>query len=246
MKWVRSFALILTVVAALMGVKAGEARRHHSRSEPGRFDYYLLSLSVAPSFCMLSASHQSSRECRSLTPDAFRQTPLTVHGLWPNRAEVSVNQQPHDCPGPPFRVSPTLETQLARYMPGGSGLAEYEWRKHGTCSGLASEVYFSTIVRLAQHANDVIGSAMRSGNMLGGTLRVPDLLSAVAVRDQPLAAAIVVDCRTPRGGGDALVEEIRLILSKDFTPKPTSQVGLGQNSGCPRGGGRVPDPTPSR
>lgn len=237
--------LVLTVSAALICANPAGARPRHSGPAPGRFDYYLLSLSLAPSFCMLSPTHQASPECHRLTPEAFRQTPLTVHGLWPNLAGASVNEEPHDCAAPPFRISDALERQLARYMPGGPGLAEHEWRKHGTCSGLPPEAYFSRIVSLAQHANDVIGGAMRDGNMLGNTLRISDLLRAVAAREPALAAAIVVDCRIPRGGGDALVEEIRVALSKDFAPRPVTQLGLGQNSGCPRGAGRVPEPVPT-
>jgi hypothetical protein len=51
----------------------------------------------------------------------------------------------------------------------------------------------------------------------------------------------VVDCRSPRGGGEALIDEIRVVLSKDFRPMPAASVGPGQNSGCPLGAGRVPD-----
>jgi hypothetical protein len=68
-------------------------------------------------------------------------------------------------------------------------------------------------------------------------------VSAVATRDAALAPAIVVDCRQPRGGGEAVVDEIRVVLSKDLQPMPAASVGLGQNSGCPRGAGLVPDVT---
>jgi ribonuclease T2 len=219
-----------------------EARHRHARAEVGGFDYFLLSLSVAPSFCALSPANQAKQECQALTEADFRQTPLTVHGLWPNRAGVSVNRQPHDCAGPPLGALPqATQEALRRYMPGGPGLEAYEWRKHGVCSGLAADAYFADVVDLAKKANQTIGAAMRDGGMLGQTLRIADLLSAVGARDQTLAAAIVVDCRQPRGGGDALVDEIRVVLSKDLQPMPAASVGLGQNSGCPDGAGRVPD-----
>jgi len=51
----------------------------------------------------------------------------------------------------------------------------------------------------------------------------------------------VVDCRQPRGGGEALVHEIRVVLSKYLQPKAAADVGLGQNSGCPQGTGLVPN-----
>ncbi len=228
-------------VAALLLVAAPSQARQR-RPDPGGFDYFLLSLSVAPSFCALSPANQAKRECQTLTEADFQQTPLTVHGLWPNRAGVSVNLQPHDCEGPPLGPLPdATQAELQRYMPGGPGLARYEWHKHGACSGMSPESYFAALADLARKANGTIGAVMREQGMLGQRMRIADLLSAVAARDQALAAAIVVDCRQPRGGGDALVDEIRVVLSKDLRPMPAASVGLGQNSGCPRGAGLVPN-----
>jgi ribonuclease T2 len=247
MRWVAAVAAV-----SLVALAAGPAEaRHHrggsgSRDDiqaaggPENFDYFLLSLSLAPDFCALSPANAAKQECRSLTEAAFEQTPLTVHGLWPNRARVSVNRQPHDCGGSPF-VAPSGDTQteLRRYMPGGPGLERYEWQKHGSCSGLSPDAYFAAVVRLARQANDTIGAVMRSQGMLGHSISIADLLTAVGRVDAALAPAVVVDCQQPRGGGDTLVEEIRVVLSKDLQPIAASSVGLGQNSGCPGGRGRV-------
>ena len=222
-----------------------QARRHRTHdAEAGSFDYYLLSLSVAPSFCALSPANQAKAECRTLTDAAYRQTPLTVHGLWPNRASVSVNRQPQHCPGPPLTALPDdLQARLRLYMPGGAGLARHEWETHGTCSGLSPEAYFTTLVRLAQAADGTIGSALRNNGMLGHQVRIGDLVARVAAVNPALARAVVVSCRFPRGGqggGQALISEIRITLSKDFAPIPADGVGLGQNSGCPQGAGFLP------
>lgn len=233
---------IVATIALLLVPVASQARHSefgHS-SATGDFDYYLLSLSLAPSFCALSPRNAAKQECKTLTEAEFQQTPLTVHGLWPNRARVSVNLQPHDCQGAPFTPpSGSVQTALQRYMPGGAGLEAYEWRKHGACSGLSPEDYFSSVVRLAEHVNDTVGAVMRTKGMLGHSLLIRDLLAGVA--DPALASAIVVNCQQPRGGGAALVGEIRITLSKDFEPIPASSVGMGQNSGCPGGRGVVPD-----
>jgi ribonuclease T2 len=155
-----------------------------------------------------------------------------------------VNRQPQDCDGPPLGGLPeATQADLRRYMPGGPGLARYEWRKHGACSGLSPESYFAAVASLARKANDTIGVAIMQQGVPGQRLRIADLLSAVAARDAALAPAIVVDCRQTRGGGEALVDEIRVVLSKDLQPVPAESVGLGQNSGCPRGAGLVPDVT---
>jgi len=239
---------------ALAGLPVAASARHHSHhdqagsaqggGQAGVFDYYLLSLSIAPNFCALSPGNQAKTECRTLTDAQFQQTPLTVHGLWPNRASVSVNRQPQRCAGPALGDFPDdLRVQLQRYMPGGPGLARHEWERHGACSGLAPDVYFRTMVRLAQAANSSIGAVMHDKSLLGHTTRVDELLADVAVGNPALAPAIVVSCRFPRGGGGgngALIEEIRIVLSKDFKPMPVGNVGLRQSSGCPNGAGFLP------
>jgi ribonuclease T2 len=232
----------MALIAAWLLTAPAHARDRNAPSQTGDFDYFLLSLSIAPSFCALSPRNQAKDECRSLTEADFQATPLTVHGLWPNRAGVSVNRQPQDCDGPPLTVlSVPVQTALRRFMPAGPGLARYEWRKHGTCSGLSAEAYFDAMVRLAQQADDTIGAAMREQGMFGHTVRIADLLAAVSQRDRFLALAIVVNCRFPRGGGAALIDEIRVTLSRDFAPILARNVGLGQNSGCPQGAGFLPD-----
>ena len=203
----------------------------------GAFDFYLLSLSLAPSFCAASPRNAAKDECRRLTDAEFRRTPLTLHGLWPNRARVSTNLQPRDCDGPRFAISGQTEGQLRRLMPGGPGLARYEWRKHGTCSGLDPEQYYRAAAAATEGANELIGPAILEA---GGTVRIGALLQAVAARSPALAAAIVVDCRFGRGGGGAVVEEIRITLDREFRPIPSASVGMGQNSGCPGGAGRIP------
>ena len=237
-------AALLASPSALRARHHGHARHEAGGSVAGAFDYYLLSLSVAPSFCALSPANQAKAECRNLTGAAFRQTPLTVHGLWPNRAFVSVNRQPQHCPGPPLSPLPgDTQAQLQRFMPGGPGLAEHEWSRHGTCSGLSPDAYFGDLVHLAQSANSTIGGVFAAGGLFGHQVRIADLLAAVAARDPALSPAIVVSCRVPRGsnaGDGALIEEIRVVLSKDLAPIPARRVGLGQNSGCPQGTGFLP------
>jgi ribonuclease T2 len=221
-----------------------QARHRFHESEAGVFDHYLLSLSIAPSFCRLSPANRERAECQTVTDSDYRQTPLTVHGLWPNRAFVSTNRQPQHCPGPPLTGLPDdLQAQLRRVMPGGPDLERHEWSRHGTCSGLSPEAYFGMLVRLARRANDTIGSVLRDNGLFERNVRIADLLAGTAARDPALARAVVVSCRFPRGGandGHALIEEIRIVLSKDFAPNPAAEVGLGQNSGCPQGSGFLP------
>ena len=239
----KSLQILRLSLALLLVAATAQAREHPAFADSGGFDHFLLSLSLAPSFCELTPANRSKAECQALTQADFEQTPLTLHGLWPNRARLSVNRQPHDCDGPPFEVSRSVQAELRRMMPAGPGLERYEWRKHGTCSGLSPERYFAMMAQLGQRANDTIGGAMRARHMLGNVVRISDLLEAVAATDPDLAPAVIVSCRRPRGAREALIEEIRVTLSKDFLPIPASDVGMGQNSGCPGGAGRVPNVT---
>lgn len=228
-------ALLLLLAAAAPAA----AQRPRSARDDGGFDYFLLSLSLAPSFCALSSRNAGNPECRDLTEAVFQETPLTIHGLWPNRARMSSNLQPQACSTAPFAISDALQARLQRLMPGGPGLARYEWRKHGTCSGLDPERFFGAAAALAEGANQTIGAALLR---LRSPVRIGDLLRDVGAEHPDLAPAIVVSCRFGRGGGGggAMIEEIRVTLDKQFRPIPAASVGLGQNSGCPGGAGRIP------
>ena len=242
----RPFWIGLAALCFAARVAAAQPDPARDQEPPGKFDFYLMSFTIAPSFCALSARYADKQECRAATDAAYRAMPLTVHGLWPNRERVSVNLQPQYCAGPPLgRLSPGLREKLAHVMPGvADGLDRYEWRRHGACSGLTPEAYFSAVVRLAEQADATIGAVLRDGGMLGHEMKVDDLLAAVAAKDASLAAAMVVSCRFPREDGSgpsrAYVQEIRLVLSKDFTPEPAERVGFGQNSGCPGKAGFLP------
>lgn len=242
------------VAGTLSGPTPAEARRHHRHQAdeagadggddapgPAGFDYYLLSLSVAPAFCRLSPRNASFPECQALTEDAFERTPLTLHGLWPNRARVSVNRQPQRCGTAPLGDLPApLQADLRRWMPGGPRLEAHEWQTHGTCSGMTPAEYFAAAVRLAQAMDGTIGSVLREKAAFGTSVRVQDLIGAVSARDPALGAAMVVSCRTPRGGGPTLIEEVRVTLSKALAPVPAGSVGMGQISGCQDGAGVLP------
>jgi ribonuclease T2 len=265
----RRLAEAAIVVCVLLGIwTVADARRPHhgdaygggrGPSVTGDFDYYLLSLSVAPSFCALDAGRREKTECVAPSDAAYRETPLTVHGLWPNRAGVGARGQPQDCEGPPLTALPErLRTDLVHYMPGAAdGLDRYEWRKHGACSGLDPVEYFGAVVNAARDANRTIGAAMQSHGMFGRRVRVQELLDAVAETDAALSRSIVVDCRfAPKRSGAAAsvayISEIRVVLARDFASNvsetgwgpdgfvPLSEAGFRANSGCPSGAGFLP------
>src|SRR4051812_48937656 len=72
----RSLRWILATAALLATATPGQARPPAAAAKTGSFDFYLLSLSIAPTFCATSPDHQTMQECQQLTEAAFEQTPL--------------------------------------------------------------------------------------------------------------------------------------------------------------------------
>jgi ribonuclease T2 len=120
----------------LLLVLAAWARKHphHAAAGSGEFDYYVLALSWAPSYC---ASHPSdhSRECSA-------HSSFVLHGLWPQRENGA---PPMDCSEASQPSAGTVDHML-EFMPS-RGLIRHEWSKHGTCSGLSADAYFQTVER---------------------------------------------------------------------------------------------------
>ncbi len=165
-------------------------------SAPGRFDFYVLSLSWSPSFCNSEAGRRSRFQCRIGARNAF-----VVHGLWPqyNRGSPSYCSQEN----PPRNV---VEGE-GRVFPE-FGLARYQWRKHGSCSGLSPSAYFKTV----QQARDkiVIPPALQS--LSNGSQANPDAIEkAFLVANKGLRPDnVAVTCK------DGNLEEVRVCMSKDL------------------------------
>jgi ribonuclease T2 len=104
--------------------------------ERGGFDFYVLALSWSPSFCENAGRRADPRQCGG-RPYAF-----VVHGLWPQFERGF----PEFCERPaPFVPEPLLQSML-ELMPSRQ-LVIHQWRKHGTCSGLAPGDYFALVRR---------------------------------------------------------------------------------------------------
>ena len=107
--------------------RGGRQAREH---EAGRFDYYVLVLSWSPTYCALG-EQRSDPQC---SPRGDRPYAFVLHGLWPQHERG----WPQDCRTRerPFVPRPTIDRMLD-IMPS-RRLVIHEYRKHGTCSGLAS------------------------------------------------------------------------------------------------------------
>ena len=103
------------------------------RNTPGEFDYYVLVLGWAPSYCLTEGRLRRDAECNSAKPHAF-----VLHGLWPQYEKG----WPEDCSiGKRPRVPTSVIDEMRDIMPS-KGLVIHEYRTHGTCSGLDPVQYF--------------------------------------------------------------------------------------------------------
>ncbi|MCM5557724.1 ribonuclease T2 [Pleomorphomonas sp. NRK JP5] len=127
-------ARLLVLLAAVWPVAALAADR------PGRFDFYVLSLSWSPSYCEAEGGARDDAQCES-----GRRYGFLVHGLWPQYERG----YPADCP---TRLAPDrTDIRAIADLMTAPGLVRHEWRKHGSCSGLSPTDYFKT-VRAAREA----------------------------------------------------------------------------------------------
>ena len=123
------------ILAVGLAVAVSAHARDERRDVPGRFDYYVLSLSWSPQYCA-DAGDRDRRQCATGRRYAF-----VLHGLWPQYERGF----PRAC-APAGTLPRGLVDGLLDVMPSPS-LVRHEWDTHGTCSGLAADAYFATARR---------------------------------------------------------------------------------------------------
>lgn len=152
------------------------------------FDFYLLALTSHPAFC--ADGHGREPECR-----ADRPVPISIHGLWPEKLEPG--KYPRDCKGPELDLDDALELRLIALMPGMTdGLHVHEWRKHGTCTGLDDDQYFSDMLFRAQKVDAALARSLMT---LAGRVTTAKVLRNFAdEHEEGLGATLTFHCRTLR------------------------------------------------
>ncbi len=168
----------------------------------GEFDYYVLSLSWSPTWCAIEGDARKSPQC-----DASRDHGWVLHGLWPQYHRG----YPSHCQSTERPPSRAMTAEMADIM-GTSGLAWYQWKKHGTCTGLSAPAYYAL-------SRKAYGAVNRPD--VFRKLTKPVTLPARVVEEAFLKAnpgwerdMLTITCR------DGRIQEARLCLSKDLTPVP--------------------------
>ncbi len=115
------FLVLCAADAAAKGEKAGE------------FDYYVLSLSWSPNWCLREGDSKQSSQCAPASGYGW-----IMHGLWPQYHRG----WPSYCPTAKAPPSRSMTQDMVDVM-GTSGLAWHQWKKHGTCTGISAADYFA-------------------------------------------------------------------------------------------------------
>lgn len=168
------------------------------QDQAGEFDYYVLSLSWSANWCALEGDARQSPQC-----DAAADFGWVLHGLWP-QYESGYPDNCRTSQRPPNR-SQTAE--MADIM-GTSGLAWYQWNKHGVCADLPAEDYFA----LARAAYDRVirPSVLRR---IDRSITLPaTLIQEAFLRDNPDLSAdqITITCK------QGYIQEARICLTRDL------------------------------
>ena len=171
--------------------------RAGSGSPPGNFDLYVLALSWSPGFCDTGGAAKAGAQCADGARLGF-----VVHGLWPQRTHGF----PSDCDST-ASPSRTALDQVGGLYPD-PGLARYEWRKHGTCTGLSPTAYFAAV--RAARAAVTIPPALAAPDE-PQTLAPLDVARAFVASNPGLRTDMMaVTCRQDE------LEEVRLCFAKDL------------------------------
>lgn len=171
----------------------------------GDFAYYTLALSWSPSYCQTEDREGRTAQCRG-RPRAF-----VLHGFWPqHRSGWPESCYSSERPWVPERVI----DDMIDIMPG-RGLIIHQYRKHGTCSGLAPEDYFAA----ARRAFESVRVPGRFQRLDRATTMAPDEIESAFLQANPSLRAdmIAITCGAHR------LREVRVCFSKDLQPTSCGQ-----------------------
>ncbi|MBY0423207.1 MAG: ribonuclease T2 [Parvularculaceae bacterium] len=172
-----------------------------SGDKPGVFDYYALVLSWTPTYCAELDPGRADPQCDARgRPFAF-----VLHGLWPQYARG----WPERCQTANGGFVPRAVADRMRDIMPNAQLVFHEYRRHGTCSGLAPDAYFDLSRKLFEKVT--IPPAFRS--VVGDRMTIaPAALEAAFIAANPGLSAdgIAVSCG---GTGDRL-KDVRICFNK--------------------------------
>lgn len=166
----------------------------------GDFDYYILSLSWQPGWCRATGDGRDAPECGNGSGRDF-----VVHGLWPQYERGWPDHCETGERDPSRRDTQAMDDLMA------PGLALYQWRKHGRCSGLPAAGYYAAL----REAAEAIRIPAPFDDLPRDITLPPAVVEDAFIEANPglTADGITVTCKA-----NALAE-VRICLTRDLTPR---------------------------
>ena len=186
------FGAIVAVFLAGVALAKGE--------KSGEFDYYVLSLSWSPTWCALEGDARNSPQCE-------QDFGWVMHGLWPQYHRG----WPSYCPTLERNPSRAMTRDMADIM-GTSGLAWYQWNKHGVCSGLSATDYYA----LSRQAFGTVTRPEVFRNLDRAVKLPASVVEEAFMKANPQLERdmITITCKSGR------IQEARICMSKSLEPVP--------------------------
>ena len=169
-----------------------------ARRAAGNFAFYVLSLSWSPGFCATGGARKARAQCVRGSALGF-----VVHGLWPQYN----HGYPSDC-GLAARSPSRIALQETKGLYPDEGLARYEWRKHGTCSGKSPLDYFADVRRA--RAAITIPPPFRDPHQNQTWTPVDIQRAFIAANPRLRPGMLAVECMR------STLREVRVCFSKDL------------------------------
>jgi ribonuclease T2 len=201
------FRSLLACAGALILGSSLASAQDSRQNEPGKFDFYLLSLSWSPSFCAAAGERaQGQPQCGG--PDSYS---FVVAGLWPQYERGF----PEYCQVPAPRLDRSVVSSMLDVMPA-PRLIFRNWDRHGTCSGLSARAYFDT-VRRARAAVKIPPEYLAPDAAV--TLSPGEIEQAFVKANPGLSSrAMAISCDRER------LREIRICMTKELTFRACEEV----------------------
>lgn len=178
-------------------------------------DHYMLAVTLTPAFCDNNPKWRNSLQCRD-------RQPFNVHGFWP-QAGVGERELAY-CDGDPLQLSADQQRRLRGVM-SDTSQREYQWKKHGRCSGLPADVYFD---KLAKQFLALKWPSQLQPRGRDALLERQAVLTALRQANPAFPErGIVLRCENK--GRPPLLQEIRLCFSANGQPRVCEQA----RSNCP-------------
>lgn len=193
--------ILTALLAAFLLAPAAPATKAASQNKAGVFDYYVLTLTWSPTYCAENRQTRKTPQCDGRRPYAF-----VLHGLWPQHN----SGWPESCWVKDRWVPRDVIDAMLDITPN-RGLIIHEWRKHGTCSGLAPRAYFNT----ARALFDQIKIPARYLTPKSPIYTTPRQIETDFLKTNPQLSEdmIAVSC-----GRRKRLRELRVCFSKDLKP----------------------------